>query len=149
MALQGADFIEIFQSFLEAGQTEEESYQSAVRCFLGGDVNGGAVFTKDSVYLKGLLEVYAFLATCIRENRPELANYLFAGRLSPGDVIELAPYFENGFIDGPYYMPHRARDLRTLASALACNAFFTCLDLSRVKLENLIRLEEAVATGNS
>ena len=120
-----------------------------MRCFRGGDVSGKVVFTKDTIYLKGLLEVYAFLATCIHENRPELANYLFAGRLSLGDVIELAPYFETGFIDGPHYMPHWARDLRTLASAFACNAFFTRLDLSRVKLENLIRLEEAVATGNS
>ena len=84
MALEGADFIEIFQSFLEAGQTEAESYQSTVRCFRGGDVSGNAVFTKDTVYLKGLLEVYAFIATCIRENRPEFASYLFAGRLSLG-----------------------------------------------------------------
>ena len=65
MALEGADFIEIFQSFLEAGQSEEESYQSAVRCFRGGDVRGRTVFTKDTVYLKGLMEVHAFLATCI------------------------------------------------------------------------------------
>jgi uncharacterized protein (TIGR02421 family) len=149
MALEGADFIEIFQSFLEAGQTDEESYQSTVRCFRGGDVSGNAVFTKDTVYLKGLLEVYAFLATCIRENRPEFANYMFAGRLSLGDVVELAPYFEAGFIDGPHYIPNWAKDLRTLASALACNAFFTRIDLSRVKLENLVRLEEAIATGNA
>jgi uncharacterized protein (TIGR02421 family) len=147
MALDGADFIEVFKSFLEAGQTEEESYQSAVRCFRGGDVNGKTVFTKDTVYLKGLMEVHAFLATCIHENRPEFANYLFAGRLSIGDVIELAPYFETGFIDGPHYIPHWAKDLRTLASAFACNAFFMRSDLSKVKLENFIQLEEDVAGG--
>lgn len=148
MALDGADFIDIFKSFLEAGQTEEESYQSTVRCFRGGDVRGRTVFTKDTVYLKGLMEVHAFLATCIHENRPELANFLFAGRLSLGDVIELAPYFETGFISGPHYIPHWAQDLRTLASAFACNAFFMRTDLSRVKLENFVSLEEATATGN-
>ena len=147
MALDGADFIEIFRSFLEAGQSEEESYQSTVRCFRGGDVRGKTVFTKDTVYLKGLVEVYAFLATCIHENRPELTNYLFAGRLSLGDVIELAPYFETSFIDGPHYIPHWAKDLRTLASAFACNAFFMRTDLSQVKLENFIELEERTATG--
>ena len=149
MALDGADFIEIFRSFLEAGQTETESYQSTVRCFRGGDVRGNAVFTKDTVYLKGLLEVYVFISICIRENRPEFSSNLFAGRLSLGDVVELAPYFETGFIDGPHYIPRWARDLRTLASAFACNAFFTRVDLSHVKLENIIRLEEAVATGNT
>lgn len=148
MALDGADFIEIFKGFLDAGQTEEESYQSTVRCFRGGDVRGRTVFTKDTVYLKGLMEVHAFLATCIHENRPELANFLFAGRLSLGDVIELAPYFETGFIDGPHYIPHWAKDLRTLASAFACNAFFMRTDLSQVKLENFVLREEDIATGN-
>jgi uncharacterized protein (TIGR02421 family) len=147
MALDGADFIEVFKSFLEAGQSEEESYQSTVRCFRGGDVRGKVAFTKDTVYLKGMMEVYAFLATCIHENRPELVNWLFAGRLTLGDVIELAPYFETGYLDSPFYMPHWANDLRTLASAFACNAFFTRMNMSDVKLENFIRLEEATATG--
>ncbi len=147
MALDGADFIDVFKSFLDWGQTEEESYQSTVRCFRGGDVRGKTVFTKDTVYLKGLMEVHAFLATCIHENRPELARFLFAGRLSLGDVIELAPYFETGFIDAPHYIPHWARDLRTLASAFACNAFFMRNDLSQVTLENFISLEERTATG--
>lgn len=146
-ALDGADFIEIFKGFLEAGQSEEESYQSSVRCFRGGDVRGRTVFTKDTVYLKGLMEVMAFLATTIHENRPELARALFAGRLSIGDVIELAPYFETGYLSGPYYIPHWASDLRRLASTLALNAFFTRMDLTHVKLENFILLEEATATG--
>lgn len=148
MALDGADFIEVFRSFLEAGQSEEESYQSTVRCFRGGDVHGTTVFTKDTVYLKGLMEVYAFLTVCIHENRPELARALFAGRLSIGDVIELAPYFESGFLEKPHYVPYWAKDLRTLASAFACNAFFTRVDLTNVKLENFILLEEATATGS-
>jgi uncharacterized protein (TIGR02421 family) len=145
MALDGADFIEVFKSFLEAGQTEEESYQSAVRCFRGGDVRGGTAFTKDTVYLKGMVEVQAFLAVAIHDNRPELVNALFAGRMSLGDVVELAPYFASGFLVGAHYMPHWASDLRTLASVLACNAFFTRVDLTHVKLDNFIRLEEATA----
>jgi uncharacterized protein (TIGR02421 family) len=147
MALDGADFIEIFHYFLGAGQSEEESYQSTVRCFRGGNVRGGSIFTKDTVYLKGLMEVHAFLAVAIHENRPELLNHLFAGRMSLGDVIELAPYFESGFLVGAHYMPHWASDLRTLASVLACNVFFTRVDLTHVKLENFIRLEEATAKG--
>ncbi len=147
MAIEGADFIEVFKMFLEAGQSETESYQSTVRCFRGGDVSGRAVFTKDTVYLKGMMEVYAFFAVCIRENRPELANAIFAGRLTLGDIVELAPYFETGFLQGPYYIPHWARDLRTLASVFACNAFFTRIDLSKAKLENFVQFEEKIAVG--
>ena len=148
MALDGADFIDVFKYFLDAGQTEEESYQSTVRCFRGGDVKGGTAFTKDTVYLKGMMEVHAFLAVAIHDNRPELVNALFAGRMSLGDVVELAPYFETGFLIGAHYMPHWANDLRTLASVLACNAFFTRVDLTHVKLENFIHLEEATAMGD-
>jgi uncharacterized protein (TIGR02421 family) len=147
MVLEGADFIEIFKSFLDAGQTEEESYQSTVRCFRGGDVRGGIAFTKDTVYLKGMIEVHAFFSVAIHDNRPELVNALFAGRMSLGDVVELAPYFETGYLVSAHYMPHWASDLRTLASVLACNAFFTRVDLTHVKLENFIDLEEATAIG--
>lgn len=147
IAIDGADFIEVFKMLLEAGQSESESYQSTVRCFRGGDVSGKAVFTKDTVYLKGMIEVYAFIAVCIHENRPELAKAIFAGRLTLGDIVELAPYFESGFLQGPYYIPHWARDLRTLASVFACNAFFTRIDLSKGKLKDFILLEEKIATG--
>lgn len=91
MALDGADFIEVFKSFLEAGQREDETHQSSVRCFRGAGVRGKTVVTKDTIYLKGMMEVMDFLATTIPENRPELAGALFAGRLGLGDAIELAP----------------------------------------------------------
>jgi uncharacterized protein (TIGR02421 family) len=145
--LDGADFIEIFRTFLEAGQSEEESYQSTVRCFRGGDVRGGVAFTKDSVYLKGMLEVYAFLMTCVHENRPEFAAALFCGRLTLGDVVELAPYCETGFIAPPRYVPHWARDLRTLTSAFAFNAFLTRADMTHLTFDRFVQFEEAVAEG--
>jgi uncharacterized protein (TIGR02421 family) len=146
-ALDGADFIEVFESFLEMGLSEEEAYRSTVRCFRGGDVRGRTVFTKDTVYLKGMLEVYAFLMTCMHENRPEFSRWLFAGRLTLGDVVELAPYFESGYLVGPHYVPHWAGDLRTLASSFAFNGFFTRIDLTNVDFESFITLEEATATG--
>lgn len=45
-ALDGADFIEVFRGFLDAGQSEVESYRSAARVFRGGDVRGKVCFTK-------------------------------------------------------------------------------------------------------
>lgn len=148
-ALDGADFIQVFEGFIAGGQSEEESYQSTVRCFRGGDVRGGVAFTKDTVYLKGMLEVYAFLATCIHENRPEFATWLFSGRLTLGDVVQLAPYFETGFIALPHYLPRWARDLRTLTSAFACNAFFTQVDLSKVTFAGFVEMEERLASGSA
>jgi uncharacterized protein (TIGR02421 family) len=145
LALNGADFIQVFEHFLEAGQSEEESYKSAQRIFRGGDVRGGVAFTKDSVYLKGLLEVHAFLRIAVRDNRPELLNALFAGRLTLGDVVELAPLFESGILAPATYVPPWARDLRTLASVLTFSTFTSRAALSRITLADFPRLEERLA----
>lgn len=141
-ALEGADFVEVFRIFLDAGQSEEESYKSAQRVFRGGDVRGKVAFTKDCVYLKGLLEVHTILRVAIRDNRPELARHLFAGRLSIGDAVELAPWFESGLLAGPRYVPPWARDLRCVAASLAYSAFVTHVDLAAVKLDDVADAEE-------
>jgi uncharacterized protein (TIGR02421 family) len=145
MALDGADFIQVFEHFLEAGQSEEESYKSAQRIFRGGDVRGGTAFTKDSVYLKGLLEVHAFLRIAVRDNRPELLNAIFAGRMTLGDAVELAPLFESGLLAPATYVPPWARDLRTLASMLTFSAFSSRADLSHITLADFPRLDERLA----
>ena len=70
LALDGADFIDVFRFFLAAGQTLEESYYSAARVFRGGDVRGRIVFTKDVVYLQGLISVHTFFLQAIHQGRP-------------------------------------------------------------------------------
>jgi len=145
LALDGADFIEVFEHFLAAGQSEDESYKSAQRIFRGGDVRGGVAFTKDSVYLKGLLEVHAFLRIAVRDNRPDLLNAVFAGRMTLGDVVELAPLFESGLLAPATYVPPWARDLRTLASVLTFSAFTSRADLSHITLADFPRLDERLA----
>lgn len=147
MALDGADFVQVFEYFLDAGQSEEESYKSAQRIFRGGDPGGRIAFTKDSVYLKGLLEVHAFLLVAVRDNRPELLEALFAGRLTLGDVVELAPLFESGLLIPATYVPPWAKDLRTLASALTFFAFTSLEDLSHVTLAQFPRFDERLAKG--
>jgi hypothetical protein len=79
MALEGADFIELFKFFVDAGQSEEESVKSAQRIFRGGAVKGGVVFTKDAVYLQGLMEVHTYLRVAIRDNKPGMVRNLLAG----------------------------------------------------------------------
>lgn len=147
-ALEGADFIDIFRSFLEGGQSEEESFKSAQRVFRGGDVRGKVAFTKDSVYLKGLLEVHTFVKVAIRDNRPELVRSLFAGRMTLGDVVELAPYFESGWLQGPAYIPPWAEDPRRLVAVLAYSAFINDVNMAEVGLQHFPAFEERAATGS-
>jgi len=131
-ALEGADFIQVFEGFLAAGQSEEESFRSTQRVFRGADLRGGSAFTKDAAYLTGLLGVHTLLRIAIRDNRPELVGHLFAGRLSLADTVRLAPLFESGWLKGPVYLPAWACDLRLLAANLAFSAF-----IARIKLDVL------------
>jgi len=142
MALDGADFIEVFKFFLHAGQSEEESVKSAQRIFRGGAVKGGVVFTKDAVYLQGLIEVHTFLRVAIRDNKPNLVRNLFAGRLTMADALRLDPLFQSGWLNPPVYIPLWASDLRRLAAMMAYSAFMTNIKLDKVYLERAIEMED-------
>ena len=137
-ALDGADFIQVFEGFLAAGQSQEESFRSTQRVFRGADLHGGSAFTKDAAYLTGLLGVHTLLRIAIRDNRPELVGHLFAGRLSLADTVRLAPLFESGWLQGPTHLPAWACDLRLLAANLAFSAFIAQIKLDVLDLEVLM-----------
>ena len=141
-ALEGADFIQVFEGFLAAGQTEEESFRSTQRVFRGADLRGGSAFTKDAAYLTGLLGVHTLLRIAIRDNRPELVGHLFAGRLSLADTVRLAPLFESGWLKGPVYLPAWASDLRLLAANLAFSAFIAQIKLDVLDLKVFMAFAE-------
>lgn len=146
MALDGADFIDLFKYFLNEGQSEIESVRSAQRIFRGGAVKDKVVFTKDAVYLQGLVEVHTFLRVAIRDNRPGLVSNLFAGRLNMADALRLDPLFQSGWLSPPTYMPVWASDLRRLAAMMAYSAFITNINLDKIYLERAIEIEEELKT---
>jgi uncharacterized protein (TIGR02421 family) len=131
-ALDGADFIEVFKGFLEGGQSEVESFRSAARIFRGGDVRGGICFTKDACYLEGVMLVHVFVRKVLQEGRNGLMPLLFAGRVTTGDVLTLAPFLENGLIAGPKYVPPWTRDPHKI---LALMAFSTATERLRLDFD--------------
>lgn len=141
-ALDGADFIQVFEGLLAAGQSQEEAFRSAQRVFRGANLRGGSAFTKDAVYLTGLLGVHILLRIAIRDARPELVAYLFAGRLSMSDTLHLAPLFGSGWLQRPVYLPPWATDLRLLAANLAFSALTAEVKLDVLDLDALMGIED-------
>lgn len=135
-ALNGADFLETFKFFLSAGQSEMESFQSTARIFRGGDINGKNVFTKDCVYLKGLLSVHTFLRKAIQERKIDYPQRLFSGRMTISDVVKLEGSFDDGWIAPAKYMPPWVANRQGLATYLCYNAFSNRLQLEEVRLED-------------
>ncbi|MBX3268703.1 MAG: DUF1704 domain-containing protein [Sandaracinaceae bacterium] len=133
-ALDGADFVEVFRVFLDGGQSEDESARSAMRVFRGGDVRGRVAFTKDVVYLAGLVAVHSYLRKAIAEGRPELVRRLFSGRLALADIVALAPGYDAGHLDERGFVAPWATDLDRLGAYLAFSAALDRVDLSMVSL---------------
>ena len=121
-AEQGADFIDIFRFFRKAGQNDEESYLSAMRIFRGGVAEGGVVFYKDNVYLKGLIEVEAFLKRAMHNGRLRDTDLLFSGKLTTEDVENFHQLNDaENYISLPKYLPRWMQKREALAAHLAFN----------------------------
>lgn len=147
-ALHGADFIEVFRGFLEAGQNEVESYRSTARIFRGGDVRGRECFTKDGAYLAGVLRIHAFICKAMQEGRGELLPLLFAGRLTVADTVVLEPYRNNGLIVPPRYLPPWARDPQRVLSIMAFSTVVQRLRLDRLTVQDFVDSENEVVEAS-
>lgn len=122
-ALQGADFIEVFRQLLAAGQTPAESFSSTMRVFRGAPITGGSAFTKDVVYLHGLMEVHTFFRWAMQHQRLHLTRLFFAGRMTIGDVLRLEPLFDSGVLASSRYLPPWMERTNGLAAYLAFSVF--------------------------
>jgi uncharacterized protein (TIGR02421 family) len=126
-AEDGASFLEVFEWFRTEGYDEEECFHNTRRIFRGGMVEGGAPFTKDACYCKGIVLNYAFIRSAIQQNRVDLLPFLFIGKVAHEDVPVLARRVNDGVVKPPKYLPPMFRDLNGLAIWMAYSTFFTRL----------------------
>jgi len=136
MALAGADFLQVFDYFADAGQTPAESFSSAQRIFRGVPLTGGAAFTKDTVYLRGLVGVHTFFRRALQHDRLRLGRGLFAGKMTLGDAVAFAPLFEAGVLAPPRWLPPWVARASGLAGMLAFSLF-----ANRIRLDSLTDAE--------
>ncbi len=129
MSIDGADFKEVFDYYMECDPDPEEAYDNTRRIFRGGIIAGGAPFTKDMVYLNGLLRVHNFMRTVVKLGRADLIRLLFVGKMDLEDVPALATLAAEGLIEPGKFMPLWAKDLRFLVSYMSYSGF-----LNQVKM---------------
>jgi uncharacterized protein (TIGR02421 family) len=130
MSMEGADFLDLYRFFLERIGNPRIAFESARRVVRGGLVTGGAPFTKDGVYLDGLLRVHNFLRSVVHFERVDCLRLLFCGKLDVEDIPALAHGVAQGLCRMPRFLPPWAEDLRFLVSYLAYSSF-----LNRVRLD--------------
>ncbi len=145
MAAQGADFVEVYQHFLEQLQSRDgtdddasliaqrkAAFEQTRRVFRGGVLSGGAPFTKDVVYLDGLLRVHDFLRSVVAAGRADVLMLLFCGKLDLDDVPVLGQLADMGLLKPPRFLPNWAADRRFLVSYLAYSGFLGRISMGRV-----------------
>ena len=137
MAMEGADFVEVFRYFIDAGQSPVESFSSAQRVFRGVPTTGGCAFTKDTVYLRGLISVHTFFRWALRQRKLLLGRRLFAGKMTLGDVQRFEPLFDSGVLVPPRWLPRWVIRANGLAGMLAFSLF-----ANRIRLDAVPKSED-------
>jgi uncharacterized protein (TIGR02421 family) len=143
MAQDGADFLDVYRWFLEQTHDREQAFENARRVFRGGTLAGGAPFTKDVVYLDGLLRVHNFLRAAVLSGRSDCLRLLFAGKLDIEDVPALCHLSDLRLLRPPTFLPPWAQDLRFLVAYLAYSGFLNQVDLDKIRAHYAALLADA------
>lgn len=143
MAVDGADFLQVYQYFLDRIGEPDQSFENTRRVFRGGVLTGGAPFTKDIVYLDGLLRVHNFMRSMVTTKRTDVLRMLFCGKLDLEDIPVLCELSSMGLCKPAKYLPPWAADLRFLLAYLTYSSFLNKIDLSQVNTHYQQLLEDA------
>jgi uncharacterized protein (TIGR02421 family) len=126
-AEDGASFLDVFEWFRTEGYEEDECFHNTRRVFRGGVLEGGAPFTKDACYCKGIVLNYAFIRSAIQHDRVDLVPFLFVGKVAHEDVPVLVRRVSDGVVKPPRFVPPMFKDLNGLAIWMAYSTFFSQL----------------------
>jgi hypothetical protein len=118
-AEDGASFLDVHEFYRTEGYSEEECFSNARRVFRGGVMEGGAPFTKDVCYGKGLALTWLFLQDAVQTGRLDRLALLFVGKLSLDDIPMIERRTADGTIRRPVFLPPFIRDLHGLAAQIA------------------------------
>lgn len=150
MAEDGATFLDLHRFLVDRGSAPREAYFDAARICRGGLVTGGAPFTKDAVYLAGLLHVHAFLAAFVRGGFRDETELLVCGRIALDDMPALAELRALGILERPKHRPRWLKRWNTLLPYFAFSSFLDSVDLAPVEAHyrDVIALAEAAGPPN-
>ncbi len=149
MAVEGADFLQVYQFFLERTDSPDQAFESTRRVFRGGVMTGGAPFTKDVVYLYGLLQVSTAIRAIFSAGRADCLGLLFCGKLDIYDLPALAELTAAGLCQPPRFVPPWVSDPRYLLALLTYSTFMNQIesDLALAAAKKLLGNTPILAMG--
>ena len=132
MAIDGADFIEIYRYFVDKGISRNQAFENSRRVFRGGVLSGKYPFTKDLVYLDGFIRVYNFFRSSISQGKIECIELLFAGKMELDDLPVVYSMYKDGLVSKPSFIPPWAMNLNYLICFFSFSVFLEDINYSNV-----------------
>jgi uncharacterized protein (TIGR02421 family) len=132
LAIQGADYLQVFSYLRERGFQEEKAAQMCERVFRGGVIRGGAPFTKDAVYGRGYCRMFNFIRHAVNHNDPQLLRAFCAGKMAHDDAALVKHLIDEGVCVGPRFLPPWLKDLDTIYAIVTHSVTMMKFDLTRV-----------------
>ena len=131
MAIDGADFIEVYRFFLPRTKLKTQAYENTRRIFRGAPLTGRFPFTKDIVYLDGMVRVHNFFRAAVANSRLDLIELLFWGKLDLDDIPIIKKLKDEDILKKPKYLPYWVKDLNYLISFFTFSIFVGQMDHDR------------------
>ena len=132
MAIDGANFIEIYRYFVDKGISRNQAFENSRRVFRGGVLSGKYPFTKDLVYLDGFIRVYNFFRSSISQGKIECIELLFAGKMELDDLPVVYSMYKDGLVSKPSFIPPWAMNLNYLICFFTFSVFLEDINYSNV-----------------
>tara|TARA_A100000164_G_scaffold364060_1_gene381902 strand:- start:328 stop:891 length:564 start_codon:yes stop_codon:yes gene_type:complete len=132
MAIDGADFIEVFRFFLERSDTKTQAFESTRRVFRGGIISGGAPFTKDVVYLDGLIRVHNFFRAAVSCGKEDMAGLIFSGKLDLDDISIVKSMMKDKLVRSPKFIPPWFLDIDFLICYFSFSVFIDEINYKKI-----------------
>jgi uncharacterized protein (TIGR02421 family) len=129
----GADFLEVYRWFKSMTTNEVEAFYQTQRLFRGAPLTGKYPFTKDVVYLGGLLNIYHFLRVATKSQNRLLVESLICGRIALEDVGVVAWLRKHDILSPPKFMPRWLENWQGLLSYFSLAGVLDSLDLSQFR----------------
>ena len=128
--------------FVKKDNSKNQAFESARRVFRGGLLTGGAPFTKDIVYLDGLIRVYNFFRSAISQGKTECIELIFSGKIDLDDIPIVYSLYKEGLVKKPQFIPPWAVDLNYLICFFSFSVF-----LEDINYENVTNYYESLLSG--
>jgi uncharacterized protein (TIGR02421 family) len=127
---KGANFIELYRWYKDRSDSAMEAFYNAQRIFRGAKLAGGAPFTKDVVYLSGLMGIFNYLRIAVKNQNRLIVESLVCGRVAIEDLGTIAWLRSHGLVAPPEFIPDWLKNWESLLSFFSFSAFVNTVDIT-------------------